>query len=228
MRRLVLVSVTTIAVSGALMAPAKAASTEGDRVYVGDTTIEAGDVVNGNVTVKRGDLIVEGEVNGDARQVGRGGVEVRGGVVRGSIRESGAGMVRVGFWDGTGSGTGNDGIGECVTDGRVFGNIDERGPGADYNGVDELGQPLVVYDIGVIVECGGSVMGNVDERAGGDVTVVDPGSRVGGDVRESGQGDLLGLIFGEPTMPLVDGNACERGPGEAFFVPGTLGGDLLC
>lgn len=224
-RRLLVAGIGAVTVAAAPLAPAQAAVLDGDQVFKGDTIIGAGDAVNGNVTVKRGHLIVEGVINGNVRQQGAGGVEIRGGEVHGNIHESGPGHVRVGFWNGTGFDTGNPGPGEgigCKKAGAVFGNIDERGPGADYFG-DAGDGSLAVFDIGVIVECAAEVTGNIDERAGGDLTVIDDGTQVGGNVREAGRGDL-GLIFGAT----VDGNACERGPGDFVLFNANLGGDQSC
>ncbi len=182
--------------------PVGAAAPE-NHVYIGDTTIDVGDVVSGNVIVLRGDLVVRGTIDGNVRQLGRGFVHVDGGTVTGSIYEWGRGTVQV-FNHGTVAGdivergnNGRDAIGVDVTTGGVVkGNIYEYGSGN--------------VDVATDGADPGRVEGSIFERGIGKVSVYDF-CEVNGDIEERGRGDVI-----IEELAKVDGDIREFGPGEIF------------
>ena len=199
MRKLIPVLVALLVV--ALAAPIGAADIPGDQVYFGDTEINLGDTVSGNVTVIRGDLVVRGAIEGNVYQFGRGFVHVDGGTVNGSVYERGRGTIQVFNFS------------------RVTGDVVERG--------NNVALPLPLWDaIGVNVTTGGVVEGNVYEYGWGNVDVAhDEGAcgRVGGDIFERGIGNVN--VY---SSCVVDGNIEERGRGDVFIeLDATVGGSIF-
>lgn len=102
----------------------------GDVRRSGNYVVKKGQEIDGNLTVRNGNVIIRGEVDGNVRQIGRGSVVVaRSGSVDGNIVERGKGGVSVrGDVDGNITEL-HRGAVKIHRSADVDGNVRERGAG---------------------------------------------------------------------------------------------------
>lgn len=98
--------------------------------HTGDYTVKKNQEINGNLTVRNGNVVIRGEVEGTVRQLGRGSVTVvASGSVERHVIERGAGNVNVrGDVDGNVVETGR-GHARIHRSAEVDGNVKERNAG---------------------------------------------------------------------------------------------------
>lgn len=179
-------------------------------------------VINGNIKITGGTLLVAGTVNGNIEQEGAQGVGVCG-TVNGNIKQEGEGrVVLLSLTSPFGPDCllflpplGSDPLNLGPLVGVVNGNISEDGEAGDtFNEVTLFG-----------VET--EVNGNISEKSEGSVLIFC--GQVDGNVEEEGDGGvvLLGLpIFScPPPGSVVDGNVSEKGAGDVLNL-GTVTGNI--
>lgn len=167
----------TLAVTAAasLLLAAAPSAAQADVTRTGDYTVEAGKVVRGDLTVRRGTVTILGTVTGDVRQKGKGSVVVgTGGEVEGTVKESGKGSISLERGSEVGGGLEESGVGSI----KIYGSV---GTDPDGGYVEESGKGSV------IVGKSGRVHGNVWEKNSGNVRV-NRGGELAGQIIERGPG----------------------------------------
>lgn len=214
MRKTIGLSATlTLALAALAAAPVSAHTlivdedVDGNVRHKGDTVIEKGVTVSGNVTVKNGDLDVKGTVEGKITQKGDGDVVIDSdpgdgtnkvcvapyAVVEGDISEKGDGIVHVLDCSTVEGRIKESGDGDVVVarESVLKGDLSERGSGK------------------VRLANEGTVEGDVSERNDGDVEVLagSGGSLVKGDLRERDDG-CINIHADSTVQGTVTGNLC--------------------
>ena len=187
-------AIAAVVVLALSVAAAGAADIEGDQVFVGDTTIAAGDTVKGNVTHTGGFLIVLGTIEGDIDSSGTSTVAVLNrGTVKGNIDKSGPGIDAGGFFLSV----------RVAGQSLVEGDISEQGNGfVTILSSSTVKGNILEQDDGSIQVDSSTVEGNIEEQDAGDVDL--GRSLVKGNICERGTGSIRDFGFNT-----VDGNlAC--------------------